>query len=270
MTSQKQRARGVTPELARDYGTRTAYQQAAFVLPHLRPGISLLDIGCGPGTITLGLAETVAPGYVIGIDYDAAHVEEAKALAEERGMTNMTFQLANALSLPFGDSKFDAVFENNVFVHLSQNAVQAAREAYRVLKPRGFFAARDADVDSVVWGHFDESLKQLDKLFAAWHRSRGSDISLGKRLPAILREAGFGSTLKSVSADTKGDPQAVRSHAQITRSLLDGPFGKAIIDNGWADKAMVEHLKQAIQEWGEHPDAFFANVHVEVIGWKPG
>jgi hypothetical protein len=59
-------------------------------------------------------------------------------------------------------------FENNVFVHLSQTAVQAAREAYRVLKPRGFFAARDADVDSVVWGHFDESLKQLDKLFAAW------------------------------------------------------------------------------------------------------
>jgi ubiquinone/menaquinone biosynthesis C-methylase UbiE len=110
MTSQKQRARGVTPELARDYGTRTAYQQAAFVLPHLRPSISLLDIGCGPGTITLGLAETVAPGYVIGIDYDAAHVEEAKARAEERGMTNVTFQLANALSLPFGDGTFDAVF----------------------------------------------------------------------------------------------------------------------------------------------------------------
>lgn len=123
-------------------------------------------------------------------------------------------------------------FENNVFVHLSQTAVQAAREAYRMLKPRGFFAARDADVDSVVWGHFDESLKQLDKLFAAWHRSRGSDISLGKRLPAILREAGFGSTLKSVSADTKGDPQAVRSHAQITRSLLDGPFGKASSTTG--------------------------------------
>ena len=85
----------------------------------------------------------------------------------------------------------------------------------------------------------------------------------------VLRVRGFGGTLKSVSADTKGDPQAVRSHAQITLSLLDGPFGKAIMDNGWADKAMIEHLKQVIQEWGEHPDAFFANVHVEVIGWKP-
>jgi SAM-dependent methyltransferase len=269
VTSQKQRARGVTPELARDYGTRTAHQQAAFVLPYLRPAINLLDIGCGPGTITLGLAEAVAPGHVTGIDHDAAHVDEAKALAEGRGMTNVTFQLADALSLPFQEETFDAVFENDVFVHLSQNAVRAAREAYRVLKPQGFFAARDADVASVVWGHLSESLQQLDKLFVAWHRSRGSDITLGKRLPAILREAGFSSTLKTVSADTKGDPQAVRSHARITLSLLEGPFGRAIMDHGWADRATVEHLKQDIQEWGEHPDAFFANVHVEVIGWKP-
>lgn len=268
MTSQKQRALGVTPELVRDYVTRTAHRQAAFALSYLRPGMNLLDIGCGPGTITLGLAEAVTPGHVTGIDHDVAHVEEAKALAEERGTTNVTFQLGNALSLPFREGIFDAAFENNVFVHLSQNAVRAAREAYRVLKPRGFFAARDADVDSVVWGHLTESLKQLDKLFVAWHRSRGSDITLGKRLPAILREAGFRNTLKSVSADTKGDPQSVRSHARITLSLLEGPFGRFIIDNRWADRTSVDHLKQDIREWGEHPDAFFANVHVEVIGWK--
>jgi SAM-dependent methyltransferase len=270
MTSQQQRARGVTPELAQDYVTRTAHKQAAFVLPYLRPGMNVLDIGCGPGTITLGLAEAVAPGHVTGIDHDAAHVEEAKTLAAEQGTTNVTFELGNALSLPFRDGTFDAAFENDMFVHLPQNAVRAAREAYRVLKPGGFFAARDADVDSVVWGHLIESLKQLDKLFVAWHRSRGSDITFGKRLPAILREAGFSGTLKSVSADTKGDPQSVRSHARITLSLLDGPFGKAIVDNGWADRPTLEHLKHNIQEWGEHPDAFFANVHVEAIGWKPG
>jgi hypothetical protein len=102
----------------------------------------------------------------------------------------------------------------------------------------------------------------------AWQRSRGSDITIGKRLPEILREAGFTGALKSVSADTKADPEAVRSHAQTTIFLLDGPLGQDILENGWADGAAIERLKRSILEWGEHPDAFFANVHVEVIGWK--
>jgi hypothetical protein len=139
-----------------------------------------------------------------------------------------------------------------------------------VLKPRGFFAARDVDADAVVWGHLIDPIKQLDKLFIAWHQSRGSDITLGKRLPAIPREAGFINTIKSVSADTKGNPKEARAHAEITTFLLDGSFGRDIVNNGWADGSTVERLKESILEWGEHPDAFFANVHVEVIGWKPG
>jgi hypothetical protein len=106
-------------------------------------------------------------------------------------------------------------------------------------------------------------------MFVAWHQSRGSDITLGKCLPAILREVCSTRTIKSVSADTKGDPEQVRSHAAITLSLLNGPFGGDIVDNGWGDRLKVERLKESIHAWGEHPAAFFANVHVEVIGWKP-
>jgi ubiquinone/menaquinone biosynthesis C-methylase UbiE len=270
MTSQQGHAHGVTPGLSQDYVDRTADQQAAFLLPYLRPGMDLLDIGCGPGTITLGLAQAVAPGQVTGVDHDATEIESARALAMERGISNVTFQTGNALALAFQDGAFDAAFENNLFVHLAQNAVQAAREVYRVLKPGGTFGARDADSEAVVWGHPVEALKQLDALFYRWHQSRGSDIALGKRLPAILREAGFTGTIKSVSADTKGTPEGTRDHAEITLFLLDGPFGRDIVDKGWADQATVEYLKDSIREWGEHPDAFFANVHVQVIGWKPG
>jgi ubiquinone/menaquinone biosynthesis C-methylase UbiE len=270
MASQDERAHGVTPGLRQDYAARTADRQAAFVLPHLRPGMNLLDVGCGPGTITLGLAQAVAPGYVTGIDHDLAHVEAARALAARLGMSNVTFQTGDALSLPFKDGTFDAAFENDLLTHLSRNAAWAAREVYRVLKPQGLFAARDVNADAVVWGNPTEAIRQLDRLMMAWQQSRGSDITLGKRLPALLREAGFASTLKSVSADTKGDPEATRSHARITMFLLDGPFGRDIVARGWADKPTVEHLKESIRAWGEHPDAFFANVHVEVIGWKPG
>lgn len=190
------------------------------------------------------------------------------ALRQDYG--DRSIQIANALSLPFEDGTFDAAFENNVFTHLAHDAPQAAGEVYRVLKLGGIFAARDVNVDAVVWGHLTDPLKQLDRLLIAWQQSRGSDVTLGKRLPAILREAGFHNTIKSVSADTKGDPEAVRSHAEITISLLDGPFGQAIVDNGWAGSSTVKRLKDSVREWSEHPDAFFANVHVEVIGWKPG
>lgn len=269
MKAQGGRSHGVTPELNRDYSTRTANRQAAFVLPYLRPGMDLLDIGCGPGTISLGLAKAVVPGRVSGVDHDAKHVQQANRSVAEQGVTNATFLRGDVLILPFPDAQFDVVFENNVFTHLADRAEQAAREVYRVLKPGGLFAARDVNVEAVLWGGLPDALQPLDKLFIRWHHSRGSDITIGRRLPALLREAGFGNTVKSVSADTKGDSESTRAHADMTSSLLDGPFGQALLDNGWAPSATVENMKKAIHRWGEDPDAFFANVHVEVIGWKP-
>lgn len=265
----EERSHGVTPELRRDYLKRTADRQAAFVAPFLRPGMRLLDVGCGPGTITVGLASAVAPGHATGIDHDAKHIEAAKALAAEQGVANLDFQAGDALALPFDDATFDAVFENNVFTHLAGNAGSAAREARRVLKPGGFLAARDVDAEAVLWGSINDGIRRFDEFFRRWHALRGSDIDLGKKLPAILREAGFTDAVKSVSADTKGTPEEVRSNAQMMLSLLDGPFGDAIRAHNWADGDTIDFIRQGIHTWADNPDAFFANVHVEVVAWKP-
>ncbi len=264
-----QRAHGVTPALSRDYARRTAERQAAFALQYLQGGMRLLDVGCGPGTITVGLADAVAPGHVVGIDHDAVHIEMARALATTAGLANVRFEIGDALHLPFGDQTFDAVFENDLFIHLAADAVLAAREVRRVLAPGGLIAARDVDAEAVVWGAQTDGMRDFDRWFSAWHRRRGSDIGIGRRLPEILHEAGFVETVTSVSADTKGTPDAVREHATMMVSLLDGPFGEFAVAAGLTDAAGLLRVRDDVRRWGDDPNAFFGNVHVEVAARKP-
>jgi SAM-dependent methyltransferase len=136
MPGNSDRARGVTPTLSRDYAARTADQQAAFLLPYLRPGMSLLDAGCGPGSITMGLAGRVAPGAVMGIDHDPVHIDAASARVVQRRQTNATFRVGDILALPFDAATFDVAFENDVLLHLPERARSCACSGQAASSPR--------------------------------------------------------------------------------------------------------------------------------------
>lgn len=127
---------------------RLAETHAQFLLPHLKPEIRLLDIGCGPGTISIGLAKAVAPGEVIAVDLGTSQIEEARKRASDAGLSNLRFQCESVYSLPFKDGEFDLVFAHAVFEHLKE-PVAALREIRRVLKPGGLVALRSPD-----WGGF--------------------------------------------------------------------------------------------------------------------
>ena len=106
---------------------RTVEKCATFFAPHLRPGMRLLDCGCGPGTITLGLATIVAPGEVVGIDNDPERLEAARAAAREEGVANVTCQEASILELPFPDGSFDAAFSHALMEHLPVRSTPCGR-----------------------------------------------------------------------------------------------------------------------------------------------
>ncbi len=109
---------GVNPHYTQLLVTRTASKDAAFLLPHLRPGTTLLDCGCGHGTITTGLAEVVASGRVVGIDLDEKRIVAARKHAGERGVNDVDFQIANVYQLPFPDDFFDVAFESQILMYL--------------------------------------------------------------------------------------------------------------------------------------------------------
>src|SRR5690606_17637857 len=103
----------------RSHRRRTAANSAAFLLPHLLSDMTLLDVGCGPGTVTVDLAERLTQGSVVGVDASDEVLESARGLADAHGTKNISFEHANAYQLPFEDDSFDVVFAHQLLQHLS-------------------------------------------------------------------------------------------------------------------------------------------------------
>jgi ubiquinone/menaquinone biosynthesis C-methylase UbiE len=119
----------------RSHTWRTAENSAAYLLPALRPRLDLLDVGCGPGTITADLARRVAPGRVVGVDRAPDVLAQASAHASGQGVS-IELQAGDVYALQFPDASFDVVHAHQVLQHLSA-PVRALREMRRVLRPGG-------------------------------------------------------------------------------------------------------------------------------------
>ena len=230
--------------------------------------MSLLDCGCGPGTITIGIAEAVAPGRVVGIDLYEPRLEQARALAAERGTDNVSFQMASVYELPFEDDTFDAAFENVILVHVDDPG-KAAREIHRVVRPGGVFGARDADHDGRLWGSLPPALNGLPDFIEAFRSHQGTNYYLGKELRGLLRHAGFENVIASASVESQGTTEAMMRQAGRMVVVLEAPDTRQIaLDHQLADEATLKRWAVAMREWGAHPDSFHAVIHCEAVGWK--
>jgi len=156
----------------RSHQWRTAENSAAYLLPHLRPGQDLLDVGCGPGTITADLAELVAPGRVVALDQAEGVLTQAAAVATERGLTTVDFAVGDVFALDFPDDSFDVVHAHQVLQHVG-DPVAALREMRRVCRPGGYVAARDGDYGAFTWYPADPALDEWLALYRALARRNG-------------------------------------------------------------------------------------------------
>ncbi len=248
--------------------SRTAANEAQFLLPYLTPGMSLLDVGSGPGTITAGLAEAVAPGQVIGVDLDPARVERAAAAAKERGIDNLSYQTANAYDLPFDDATFDVVFENAMLLHVS-DPTKVVGEVHRVLKAGGLFATREGDHDARLWGNASEGVNEFRRFIAKARAHQGTNQFLGKHLRRLLREAGFSDVAGTASCEAAGTLQETAKVASTLIRVLEEPDIAEFAVQEYGDLSKVDAMKTALREWGEHPDSLHVLMFCEAVGRKP-
>lgn len=188
------------------YARRTG-QVAAFLAPHLRAGMRLLDCGCGPGSITVHLAQMVAPGEAIGIDLREDALAQGRALAREQRIANVTFQAASVYQLPYPDGSFDAAFACAVLQRLAA-PLAALKEMRRVLKPGGLIGLVDGSLTLTFRYPTNALLDKWDSLRALERAHNAGRPSDALRLRALLREAGFAQTQASGALTTEAGPAA--------------------------------------------------------------
>jgi SAM-dependent methyltransferase len=169
---------------------RSLDSHGGFFLPHLTPGVSVLDCGCGPGSITLDIARAVHPGRVAGVDFGASQIEQATARAKSEAVENLSFEVADCYVLPFENDSFDRIFSHALLEHLS-DPVRALKAMYRTLKPGGVIGICSPD-----WGGFILSPPSLElsravEAYTALQSKNGGDVHVGRKLGHHLAAAGF-------------------------------------------------------------------------------
>lgn len=240
---------------------RSAERHAAFLLPSLTPGRRVLDVGCGPGAITRGLAERVAPGgEVVGVDRDAGSVAQARSTWA--GVAGLRFEEADGAALPFDDDAFDVAFLHAVLQHVESPAAVLA-EVRRVVRPGGVVGVADADLDGYLLHPQPDGLAAA----VAFDRRTRRNPDVGRQLSALLHGAGFGTVDFLTSTNVVHGPDAARGVADSANLRLSAePFLAHARAEGWlGDGDDPEAMASAWRTWAAAPGAVFVTFWCQAL-----
>ncbi|MEU8618460.1 class I SAM-dependent methyltransferase [Streptomyces sp. NPDC048623] len=249
----------------RSHSWRTVENSAAYLIPELRSGLDVLDVGCGPGTISADLAARVAPGRVTAVDHAEEVLSKARAAAAERGVDNVEFAVADVHALDFPDDSFDIVHAHQVLQHVG-DPVQALREMRRVCRPGGVVAARDSDYDAFTWFPQSPGLERWQALYRRVAAANGGEPDAGRRLRAWAHEAGFTDVTSSagVWCFASPDERAWWSGLWADR-VTQSAYARLAVDGGHATPEELASIAEAWHAWGTEDDGWFMVPHGEIL-----
>lgn len=248
------------------HARRTAQDSLAFLLPSISKSDHVLDVGCGPGSITLDVARLVPEGRIVGCDAVEAVVKQAEELAQAQGVKNATFDTLDGNSLPFKDNTFDVVFCHQVLQHV-KNPVGILREMCRVVKPGGVVAAREADYRTFAWYPESAILDRWGQLYEETARFNGGQPNAGRYMLAWAKQAGFPpESIQYTWTTWHYDGELASNFAESWkgRALYSG-YGKTAREQGFAEEEELKSISQGWSDWGRNPDAFIRIPNGEIL-----
>lgn len=248
----------------RSHRWRTAENSAGYLLPLLRPGQRLLDVGCGPGNLTLDLAERVAPSRVLGVDSSAEVVAQARELAAARGADGVEFAVGDAYVLELPDDSFDVVHVHQLLHHIA-HPVEVLRELRRVVVDGGVVAVREADYAAKTIFPETPGLTAWAELYQRVHRSHGGEPDAGRRLKSWARAAGF--------TDVAAGGSSWYFSSDEERAFWGGMWADRAVHSAFADDALalgtsraeLRAISDAWRAWAGDPDGWLMVPSAEII-----
>lgn len=252
------------------YSHRTAANSAAYLLPLLQSHYSLLDIGCGFGSITCDFADILSEGHVTGIDAADSAIKEGIKLANQRQLSNCDFRVADATALPFADESFDVVHAHQVLLHLP-DPVAVLKEMRRVLKPNGIIACKTAICGCIHHYPPSPALDEWKRIYMSVCRHTGAEPNGGDRQHAWARQAGFDEPHIDVSSSSWCHRSAADREwwaETWNERVRSGSFPTTAIQSGETTQQQLEEIAHAFEQWKQHPDAAVFALHGEMIARK--
>jgi SAM-dependent methyltransferase len=253
---------GHAEAVLRSHRWRTAENSAGYLLRALQPGTTVLDVGCGPGTITADIARRVAPGTVIGLDRADEVITMA---ARDHAADNLTFRTGDVYDLDHPDDAYDVVHAHQVLQHLA-DPVRALGEMRRVCRPGGVVAVRDADYAAMTWWPDDPDLTRWLDIYRRVARANGGEPDAGRRLLAWAHAAGFEHVKSSASTWCFDTPQDREWWAQTwAQRVTQSALADRAVETAIATRAELDRCGDAWHRWASHPDACFIVLHGEIL-----
>ena len=246
---------------------RTADSHAAFFLSKLQPGMRVLDIGCGPGTVTLGLAEAANPGEVIGAELSLKQTKKVATEAERRSL-NLKFECADIYALPYETDSFDAVFLSAVIGNL-QRPVDAMNEVYRVLAAGGVVGVKEFDHSANINYPPREFQTKVNELYTRLRIHNGHDPDSGRKVRSYLTQAGFANVDAAATYQNTTPPSGVTGDPTM-ESIVRDEWGPKFVKFGWASAKEIDDWIAQSKAYTTDDGDFSALAWIEALGFKPG
>ena len=262
-------------------GKRSLDKDFPELLSYLKPGLKVLDVGCGPGSVTLNVAETVNPGEVVGIDAVEDWVEDANNRAGKQNQSNITYRHMDAHDLVFSDDHFDVTYSRQAMQYFI-DPVRCLREQKRVTKKGGWVYAKMADLGiRLMYPSCPEYYEVLDargryaeylsKNFKPGDQIRGFFMNpyIGRRCVEFFTKAGLDIDKVEILPPSIIRPgvETFESKALAKQFRLGGAreeYYRGMIDAGYLDEGTLERARQATEAWCEEPYAFMYEGSVRV------
>jgi 2-polyprenyl-3-methyl-5-hydroxy-6-metoxy-1,4-benzoquinol methylase len=250
----------------RSHSWRTAENSAGYLLPHLRRGMSVLDVGCGPGTITRDLATLVAPGAVVGIEVEAGVVATAQSAVGEAA----EIRVGDVYTLDPAEGRYDVVHAHQVLQHVP-DPVGALRSMAALARPGGLVAARDSDYRAFAWYPRLPELDEWMTLYQRAARANGGEPDAGRHLMSWALAAGLDDLTPSASVWCFATPEDRAWWGGMWADrILESALARQLVDQGMATHAELRRISAAWQAWATAEDGWIALLHGEILARTPG